>query len=157
MSASSIIQIDFGHRTVDITVGDVRSWRPWTEDTVTAACKALRLKADHEGARQCVRDIIDDVASQTPGCESFTCRGCGAQTYGAEGVIGSEHCTECDELAGWDNYVNDSGESCIMDDDTRETVRGLLKAIEANGGNPVKALLGCDFLIASNLNTGENS
>jgi len=155
MNASSTIQIDFGHRTVDITVGDVRSWRPWTEDTVTAACKALRLKTDHEGARAAAQEIIDDVAAQTPGCESFTCPGCGAQTYGAEHVIGSEYCTECDELAGWDNHVNDSGEP--MDADTRETVEALLRAIVANGGDPVKALSTCDFLRDSNLNMGDDS
>lgn len=85
-----------------------------------------------------------DVARQTPGCEPFECPGCGAKTHGAEGIIGAEYCTECDELAGLDNMVNDSGE--LIDEETRERVADLLVTIRDNGGDGARALETCDYL-----------
>lgn len=153
-TASSTIQIDFGHRTVDITIGDVRSWRPWTDETITAACKALRLKSDVEGARQCAVEIIDDVAAQTAGCESFECISCGCDTYGAEGVIGSECCTECDNMAALDNQCND--EDREPTEDERAWLSEMADTIRANGGNFIQALSTCEYLLELT-NTGDKS
>lgn len=143
MNASSIIQIDFGHRTVDITVEQVRSWRPWTEDTVTAACKALRLKSDHPGARESVKGIIDDVASQTRGCELTECMCCGADSYGSD--VGSDVCPSCYELGGIDNHINDNGLTEIDADDMAD-IRSHLDEVERTGGSALKALSSCDYI-----------
>ncbi len=134
----SQITVDFGHRTVQITKEDVRNWRPWNDETITAACKALRLKADHPGARASAQEIVEDIANQIPGCTPFNCDTCGARTFGSERLHDSEDCTECDELAGLDNEVNDSDEP--MDDDVKAAVQELLETIQKNGGDPAKAL-----------------
>lgn len=147
-NASDNIVVDFGHRTATITVGDVQGWLPWTEDTVTMACKALRLKADNPGARRCAQDIVNDVAAQTPGCIQHECYSCGASTYGSD--VGEDLCVECYELAGIDNQCNDEGRG----PDASETaqIEALCMMIDAAGGDSARAMADCEYLT----NTGEN-
>jgi hypothetical protein len=142
-NAESTILIDFGHRTATITVGDVRGWLPWTEDTITAACKALRIKSDVEKARQCAQDIISDVASQTAGCQLHECVSCGAQSYGSD--AGEDLCEPCFELGGWDNQLNDDGATEI-DKADMAAIRELTDAINEQGGDVLKALSTCDYI-----------
>ena len=141
MNASSIIQIDFGHRAVDVTVGDVRRWH--TGEDIDGLCAALRFKRTPEAQRAAL-DLIRDVARQTPGAIAFDCEWCGARTYGADGVIGSRACTECDTLAGMDNQCND--EAREPDDSECEAIHEMLRTITANGGDAMRALSTCDFL-----------
>ena len=140
MNSDSIIQVDFGHRSVDITLQNLRDWI--ANDDTAAACKAFKLKATCPA--DMVRGLLTDIAAATPGAVKFPCISCGGLTYGAEGVHGAETCTECDELAGWDNHHNDSGEAPTGDELAH--YNDLLATIENNGGDPERVRKDSEYI-----------
>ena len=148
MNATDTIRIDFGHRAVDITIEDVRSWRPWTDESITNACRALKLKATHPGARDAAVAIINDVAAQTRGCDKHECISCGGQSYGSD--AGHDMCGPCFELGGIDNQLNDDGVTEVSPEEMA-VIRGYCDEIQASGGFPLKALATCTYITSASV------
>jgi hypothetical protein len=82
-------------------------------------------------------------AKFSKGETTFTCTCCGRGTRNVDQALGAECCTECWELAGIDNQVNDDG---AYPDATRDEAVGLLKAIAKKGGDAAKSLASCSYL-----------
>jgi len=140
MNSDSLIQIDFGHRSVDVKLCDLRRWHRG-EVSHTDICKALRLKPTAPAAS--IRGLVADIATQTPGAVQFMCLSCGAMTYGCD-AIGPELCEPCYELAGLDNQCND--ESRAPDHDEGMCTIAWLDEIARNGGDADRARASCEYI-----------
>lgn len=65
----------------------------------------------------------------------FTCRCCQRRTKGPQGVSGPDLCTECFELSGIENSVNDG---CMTEEEGYEEAQIWLRECVLNKGNSAR-------------------